>query len=204
MTVLGPRVPRGYDIAVEAGQSAGGCTEPRQGLAVLVAGRSRSRRSDRWLQGLAARRGDPGQSRFYLSEQDPVLAGLQSRVMTWLPAAIRRRADGTPIGAVPAAARYRLIGGHDLDRGRPLMRVHPDDDLAHLLLLPYPDVVNGPGGHRYFELSKPLLSLSLPTAPGPRRPNESHVISAGIRCESDGPGTWTEPGRAPVLGQVNK
>jgi preprotein translocase subunit SecA len=102
VTVLGPRVPRGYDIAVEAGQSAGGVTESRPGLAVLVAGRSRSRRSDRWLQGLAARRGDPGQSRFYLSAQDPVLAGLQSRVMTWLPAAIRRRADGAPIGAVRA------------------------------------------------------------------------------------------------------
>jgi preprotein translocase subunit SecA len=76
--------------------------EPRQGLAVLVAGRSRSRRSDRWLQSLAARRGDAGESRFYLSAQDPLLAGLQSQVMTWLPAAIRRRADGAPIGAVQA------------------------------------------------------------------------------------------------------
>jgi hypothetical protein len=36
-----PRVPRGYDIVVEAGQSAGGVTESRQGLAVLVAARSR-------------------------------------------------------------------------------------------------------------------------------------------------------------------
>jgi preprotein translocase subunit SecA len=102
VTVLGPRVPRGYDIAVEADQSASGGMEPRQGLAVLVAGRSRSRRSDRWLQSLAARRGDAGESRFYLSAQDPLLAGLQSQVMTWLPAAIRRRADGAPIGAVQA------------------------------------------------------------------------------------------------------
>ena len=97
-----PQVPRGYDIVVEAGQSAGGVTESRQGLAVLVAARSRSRRSDRRLQGLAARRGDPGQSRFYLSAQDSVLAGLQSRVMIWIRAAIRRRADGAPIGAVQA------------------------------------------------------------------------------------------------------
>jgi hypothetical protein len=34
--------------------------------------------------------------------QDSVLAGLQSRVMIWIPAAIRRRADGAPIGAVQA------------------------------------------------------------------------------------------------------
>jgi len=102
VTVLGPRVPRGYDIAVEAAQSADDGTEPRQGLAVLVAGRSRSRRSDCWLQGLAGRGGDPGESRFYLSAQDPALAGLQSRVMTWIPAAIRRRADGAPVGAVQA------------------------------------------------------------------------------------------------------
>jgi preprotein translocase subunit SecA len=102
VTVLGPRVPRGYNIAVEAGQSASSGTERRQGLAVLVAGRSRSGRSDRWLQGLAARRGDPGESRFYLSAQDPLLAGLQSRVMTWIPAAIRRKADGAPVGAAQA------------------------------------------------------------------------------------------------------
>jgi len=65
--------------------------------------------------------------------------------------------------------------------------------------------VAGAGGHRYFELGKPLLSLSLPmTAPGPRRPNESHATSAGSRKVSDEPGAWTEPGRAPVPGQVNK
>ena len=69
------------------------------------------------------------------------------------------------------------------------MRVHPDDDLAHLLLLPHLTVLDGPGGHRYFELSKPLLSLSQPTAPGPRRPNESHTTSVGSRNESDEPGT---------------
>jgi hypothetical protein len=85
------------------------------------------------------------------------------------------------------------------------VRVHPNDDLAHPVLLLAPVLVFEPGGHRYFEQNKPLLSLSSLTAvPGPRRPNESHTISAGSRNESDRPGTWTEPGRAPVLGQVNK
>jgi hypothetical protein len=32
----------------------------------------------------------------------------------------------------------------------------------------------------------------------------SHTTSVGSRIESDEPGTWTEPGRSPVLGQVNK
>jgi hypothetical protein len=51
-------------------------------------------------------------------------------------------------------------------------------------------VIAEPGGHRYFELGKPHLSLSsLPAAPGPRRPNESHTTSAGSRIESDEPGT---------------
>src|SRR6266581_2052015 len=69
-----------------------------------------------------------------------------------------------------------------------------------LLLLPDHADLAEPGGHRYFELNRPLLSLSPPTAaPGPRRPNESHTTSAGSRNESDGPGTWTEPRQAPVL-----
>jgi hypothetical protein len=66
-------------------------------------------------------------------------------------------------------------------------------------------VVFEPGGHRYFEQNKPLLSLSsLTAAPGPRRPDESHTTSVGSRDESDRPGAWTEPGQAPVLWQFNK
>jgi preprotein translocase subunit SecA len=100
VTVLGKRVPHGYDITVETSAVADGAAGPRLGLAVLVAGRGRSWRSDHWLQGLAGRRGDPGESKFYLSAEDHLLAGLQSRVMTWIPAAIRRRADGAALGAV--------------------------------------------------------------------------------------------------------
>jgi len=109
-------------------------------------------------------------------------------------------------GALPAPANDGLLAGHDLDRGRTLARVHPDDHLAHLqsLLLDHA-VLAEPGGHRYFEPGKPLLSLSpLTAAPGPRRPNESHTTSAGSRNESDEPGTQTEPRQAPVLRQVNK
>jgi hypothetical protein len=90
---------------------------------------------------------------------------------------------------IPASAHDGLVACHDLDRGRPLVRIHPDDHLAH----PSSSVVLSSaeqGGHRYFELNRPLLSLSpLIAAPGPRRPNESHTTSAGSRNESDEPGT---------------
>jgi hypothetical protein len=35
------------------------------------------------------------------------------------------------VGGIPAPARDGLIAGHDLDRGRTLVRVHPDDHLVH-------------------------------------------------------------------------
>ena len=59
-----------------------------------------------------------------------------------------------------------------------------------------------PGGQRYFEQSKPLLSLSPPpcgATPGLRRPCESHTTGVGSRFASDSPGAWTEawPGRGP-------
>ena len=73
--------------------------------------------------------------------------------------------------------RGRLVGGHHLDRDRPLVRVHPDHDPLDLLsycCMHPPDrsirLVVEPGGHRCFEQSNPLLSLSRPAAPGPRRP----------------------------------
>jgi hypothetical protein len=51
------------------------------------------------------------------------------------------------------------------------------------------NLVVEPGGHRYFEPSKCLLTLSPPLRrPGQRRPEESHTTSVGSRCESDNPG----------------
>ena len=91
--------------------------------------------------------------------------------MPWQPSIAQVRSGhrlaSASIARYPAASvPYRpppsngLIAGHDLDRGRALVRVHPDDYLAH----PSPPadraVVAGQGGHRYFEQGKPLLSLS--------------------------------------------
>jgi hypothetical protein len=54
-----------------------------------------------------------------------------------------------PAASVPyrAAAQHGFIRGHDLDRGRALVRVHPDDDLPHLFLLPSARDQKGRGGH---------------------------------------------------------
>jgi preprotein translocase subunit SecA len=117
VTIVTAAASRGCDIILNGGAippdvSATGSpdvSEPGSpaGLAVLVAGRSRSGRSDSWLRGLAGRRGEPGESRFFLSLQDPLLRGLQSRAWGKVPARIRRRADGAPL----TSAQEHLIDG---------------------------------------------------------------------------------------------
>src|SRR5688572_7978979 len=70
-----------------------------------------------------------------------------------------------PVGCEPALSQNGLVAGHHLDRHRPLVRVHADHNALCLFhcMPPMLDplLVLEPGGQRYFELSKPLLSLSL-------------------------------------------
>ena len=116
------------------------------------------------------------------------------------------------MGAVPfQEAKCALVGNRVMSPISTSSRAAPEGPMPCRLsrVVPVastdPLLVVEPGGQRYFEPSKPLLSLSLPLAtPGPRRPNESHTTSVGSRCESDSPGAWTEPCQAPVLGQWNK
>jgi preprotein translocase subunit SecA len=91
VTVLTAQTASGYDIPV-----------PSAGLTVLAAGRSRSRRADDSLRGLAGRRGNPGESQFYLSLEDPLLRGLQSRLWSAVPERIRRRGDASPLSSIQA------------------------------------------------------------------------------------------------------
>jgi preprotein translocase subunit SecA len=106
VTVLTAEVARGCDVPLgRPATSEPGREPPVVGLAVLAAGRSRSRRWDQWLRGLAGRRGEPGESRFFLSLEDPLLRGLQSRVWNAMPPRIRRKADGTPLGG----AQLRVV-----------------------------------------------------------------------------------------------
>lgn len=109
VTVLTADAVRGYDVILGGDIASPANSEPAAtaGLAVLSAGRGRSWRSDQRLRGLAGRRGEPGESRFFLSMEDALLRGLQSRVISALPERIRERADGAPI----SGAAERVING---------------------------------------------------------------------------------------------
>jgi preprotein translocase subunit SecA len=102
VTVLTSAVARGYDVILggDITPPTNSKSEALAGIAVLGAGHSRSWRSDQWLRGLTGRRGEPGETRFFLSLDDALLRGLQSRALAALPARIRERADGAPLGAV--------------------------------------------------------------------------------------------------------
>jgi len=50
------------------------------------------------------------------------------------PQVLEHRPVAGHVGAEPAATQHLLVGVHDLDRHRPLVRVHPDHDPSCLLL----------------------------------------------------------------------
>jgi preprotein translocase subunit SecA len=87
VTVLGESAGRGHDIRL--GGEGGSASAREQvirggGLAVLSVGRSRSRRTDAWLEALAGLDGEPGESRFFCSLEDPVFIALKSRLARYL------------------------------------------------------------------------------------------------------------------------
>jgi hypothetical protein len=45
------------------------------------------------------------------------------------------RPVAVPVGAEPTTRQHRLAVVDDLDRRRPLVRIHPDDDAPHACLL---------------------------------------------------------------------
>ncbi|HEX9519718.1 MAG TPA: hypothetical protein VF940_26525 [Streptosporangiaceae bacterium] len=83
------------------------------GLAVLGAERNLLARADDWLAGLAGQRGEPGQVRFYQSQQDPLLSSLT---------------DGGVVGAVPR--RYPVGASPATWPGRKLLKMVRDRQFA--------------------------------------------------------------------------
>jgi preprotein translocase subunit SecA len=102
VTVVAAGVARGCDVTLGRYSPSKASSESTSqvGLAVLVAGRSRSWRWDQWLSTLAGRRGEPGEIQFFLSLEDPLLRGLQSQVWGSVPSRVRKRADAAPLGAI--------------------------------------------------------------------------------------------------------
>jgi len=107
-----------------------------------------------------------------------------------LPPAGEHLGVAGPVRAEPAHGQYPGAFVDDLDRGRTLVWVHPDDH-AH----PAPPFAEPmscqQGGHRYFEQNKPLSSLSSRGARRDRRPCESHTNDTGgqPQCGSVSPST---------------
>src|SRR5205085_2169433 len=76
------------------------------------------------------------------------------------------RCEAGPVGTEAAGTQDRFVAGHHLDGGRALVRVHADDHPARCAAqqssVARSDRFVEPGGQRYFEPSKPHMSLSQP------------------------------------------
>jgi preprotein translocase subunit SecA len=81
---------RGVDIRLGDGVAAGG------GLFVIGTNRHESRRIDHQLRGRSGRQGDPGQSQFFVSREDPLMVRYASEggAAADTPDAIQRRVEG--------------------------------------------------------------------------------------------------------------
>ena len=132
------------------------------------------------------------------------------------PDPVRQPADVAPhrgepvrIGGEPATAQDRLVGGHHLDRGRPLVRVHPDHHTTVRRRSSTSSDARSITGCRagratLLRVQQTLLEplLAQVRRPGPHRPNESHTTSVGSRDESDEPGRLVRASPGPVLGAM--
>ena len=94
---------------------------------------------------------------------DPIAALHRPDTVLELPPRGQHRPVTVPVSAEPAPRQHLLPFIDDLDGGRALMRIHPDDHVPHELSpSPCRPGDNRRGGQRYFELGRPLLSLSTP------------------------------------------
>jgi len=66
-----------------------------------------------------------------------------------------RRPVAFAIGAVASLREHPFAVIDDLDRGRPLVRIHPDHHTAHVLASSWQMTDIPQGGQRYFELDRP-------------------------------------------------
>jgi hypothetical protein len=135
---------------------------------------------------------------------DPVASLHRPHPILELTANLEHRRIPGLVGAVPSHPEHLTAVVDDLDRGRTLVRVHPDDHTHPVPPLTEADELQQ-GGHRYFEQNKPLSSLSSRATRRDRKPCESHTNDTGEQPlnESVPPDTWTESGQTPILGEVS-
>src|ERR1022692_4739313 len=140
--------------------SATECAPARVGLTALAGGEHpgpgrqlRRHIHDRLAVGDQALRDVPA---------DPVAALHRPGAVLELAARGQHRLVAVPVSAEPAREQHLLPVVDDLDRRRALMRIHPDDHGLHVCSPRLETGGDRRGGQRYFELGRPLLSLSAP------------------------------------------
>jgi preprotein translocase subunit SecA len=201
VTVIGESAARGYGICLGG---EGGSLSARDevirsgGLAVLGSGLSLSRRADDWLRGLAGQRGEPGESQFFCSLEDPVTSGLDSsmnkhlrfpivsgkgpagRLETRLTEGAQREAEAR---AAKERGRIRQVEAA-LDRQRRQIYAERralleasdlEEQLRHLIGHVIPDAIASAGG--------PEVASA---APGQGRPVGSAAADEALGSRGDG------------------
>ena len=110
------------------------------------------------------------------------------------------RGEACLVGGVTAAAEHRLVRRHHLDRDRALVRIHADDHAGHVCLPAGARWDVEQGGQRYFELSKPPLSLSLLNGARPAQAmKEPHDESWAAAVRATGRAPRPSLAQAPIL-----
>ena len=125
------------------------------------------------------------------------------------PAAARlgvlaHRGVAGPVGGEPARSEQPLVMVDDLDRGRQLVGIHPDDDLLrlfHVLLPPGLDPMWTARWALLLRAGQSLLEPRLVTVTGgPQTDSEPHQNSRWAAAwRAARRTTWTESGQTPVL-----
>ena len=104
----------------------------------------------------------------------------------------------------PTRAQPLLVSVDDLDGGRQLVRIDPDDDVFHVLL---PPVLVPIGTARWAVLLRagqsPLEPRLVTVSGGPQTDREPHHERDGQPQRERPAGTWTESGQTSILREVS-
>jgi hypothetical protein len=109
------------------------------------------------------------------------------------------------VGGEPPGPEPLLVFVDDLDRGRQLVGIDPDDDLLHVMLPPLRVPIWTARWALLLRAGQSLLEPRLVTVTDAMQTDsEPHLQRVGSRMESFPPITWTESGRTPVLTESSR
>ena len=109
------------------------------------------------------------------------------------------------VSTVPAVSLNLLALVDDLDRGRPLMRIHPNNYPSQRTFSSHAPLWTMARRATLLRAGQTPLEPLLAAVTGGHMPNQSHTQKPWTAaCESDPPATSTQPGRAEVVDQVEQ